>query len=211
MRNAIGNIFLIMNFIFSSLLLGQITVPNGYYSGTWGGDTTYHVTGDVYVNHGDTLTIGAGAHIKFQGNYEIEVRGSLIANGTETDSIIFEPYDANSTSNGQWSGIKFQDYSNQYTSKSELSYFRISYGGNGNWPQGAVVVYNKQSDLSGVDSVMISHGLIHNSSDRGVSVYSNDRNINYGLAGTKPYVHLSNLHIHSHQGEGLRIDNRNQN
>lgn len=207
MRHAIGNIFLITNLIFSTLLFGQITVPSGYYSGTWAGDTTYVVTGDVLVNHGDTLNIGAGAIVKFQGNYMIRVEGSFFANGTETDSIIFEPYDANSTSNGQWGGIKFYHSSSSYTSKVELSYFRTSYGGNGNWPQGAVVVYAKSSDMSGVDSTMISHGLIHNSSERGVSVYNNQRDTNNGLAGTKPYVHLSNLHIHSHQQDGLRIDN----
>ena len=206
MRQIIGQLFLVINLVFSSLLIGQITVPNGYYSGTWAGDTTYLVTGDIYVNYGDTLTIGAGAHFKFQGNYKIEVRGSLFANGTVTDSIIFEPNDANSTSNGQWTGIKFYGNSSSSVSKSELSYFRTSYGGNGNWPQGAVVVYNKSSGLSGVDSTMISHGLIHNSSDRGVSVYNNRRDTNYGQPGTKPYVHLSNLHIHSHQEDGLRID-----
>ena len=181
MRQSIGQLFLVINLVFSSLLLGQITVPNGYYSGTWAGDTTYLVTGDVYVDYGDTLTIGAGAHFKFQGNYKIEVRGSLIANGTPTDSIIFEPNDANSTNNGQWAGIKFYGSTSSSVSKSELSYFRTSYGGNGNWPQGAVVVYNKRSNLAGVDSTMISHGLIHNSSDRGVSVYQNSRDSNYGL------------------------------
>ena len=207
MRLAIGQLFLITNLVFSTLLLGQITVPSGYYSGTWAGDTTYIVTGDVLVNHGETLNIGAGAIVKFQGNYMIRVEGSLFANGTETDSIIFEPYDANSTSNGQWGGIKFYHYSSQHTSKSELSYFRTSYGGNGNWPQGAVVVYSKGSDESGVDSTIIRHGLIHNSSERGVSIQSNRRDTNSGLAGTKPYVHLSNLHIHSHQQDGIRIDN----
>ena len=207
MRQSIGQLFLVINLVFSSLLLGQITVPNGYYSGTWAGDTTYLVTGDVYVDYGDTLTIGAGAHFKFQGNYKIEVRGSLIANGTPTDSIIFEPNDANSTNNGQWAGIKFYGSTSSSVSKSELSYFRTSYGGNGNWPQGAVVVYNKRSNLAGVDSTMISHGLIHNSSDRGVSIYQNSRDSNYGLPGTKPYIHLSNLHIHSHQQDGLNINN----
>jgi hypothetical protein len=82
----------------------------------------------------------------------------------------------------------------------------MSYGGNGNWPQGALVVYNTGSHQAGVDSSILSHGLIHNSSSRGVSVYSNRRDTNYGQTGTKPYVHLSNLHIHSHQEDGLRID-----
>ena len=211
MRHAIGNVFLITNLIFSTLLFGQITVPNGYYSGTWAGDTTYVVTGDVYVNHGQTLTIGAGAVIKFQGNYMMRVEGSLFANGTVTDSIIFEPYDANATSDGQWGGLKFLNHSYNQTSKVELSYFRTSYGGNGSWPNGAVAIHYKQSDQSGIDSIMISHGLIHNSSDRGVWVYNNG-GYNYNLEdelvpGGKPYIHLSNLHIHSNSQHGIDVEN----
>ena len=57
MRQIIGQLFLVINLVFSSLLIGQITVPNGYYSGTWAGDTTYLVTGDIYVNYEDTLTV----------------------------------------------------------------------------------------------------------------------------------------------------------
>ena len=182
MRHAIGNIFLITNLIFSTLLFGQITVPGGVYHNVTWTDTTYIVTGDIYVGHGNTLTIEAGAHIKFQGDYRFHVEGSLIANGTVTDSIIFEPYDANATSNGQWGGLKFLYHSWDQTSKVELSYFRTSYGGNGSWPNGAVAVYNKESDQSGIDSVMISHGLIHNSSNRGVWVYNNGGSNNYDLA-----------------------------
>ena len=213
MRHAIGNVFLITNLIFSTILFGQITVPGGnYHDVTWT-DTTYIVTGDIYVLHGNTLTIEAGAHIKFQGNYRFHVEGSLIANGTVTDSIIFEPYDANATSDGQWGGLKFLNHSYNQTSKVELSYFRTSYGGNGSWPNGAVAIHYKQSDQSGIDSIMISHGLIHNSSDRGVWVYNNGGyNSGYNVEdelvpGGKPYIHLSNLHIHSNSYHGIRVDN----
>ena len=204
MRNAMSQFLLITNLLFSSLLFGQIYLTNPNVEGNWV-DTTYIVQSNIHVYNGDTLTIAPGATIKFDGNYVFQVRGSLFANGTETDSIIFEPNDPNNTSGSAWQGIKIRDNSWDYTHKVELSYFRISYA-SGNWPSGSLVVYNKYSDNSGVDSVMISHGLIHNANNSGVQVYGNRRDTNYGLAGTKPYVHLSNLHIHSCNERGLYIE-----
>ncbi|SVD09476.1 uncharacterized protein METZ01_LOCUS362330, partial [marine metagenome] len=46
----------------------DITV-SGYVDGTWMSDSTYIVTGDVYVTYSDTLTIEPGVMVKFNGNY----------------------------------------------------------------------------------------------------------------------------------------------
>ena len=204
MRNAMSQVLLITNLLFSSLLFGQIYVTSQQVEGNWV-DTTYIVQTNIEVYSNDTLTIAPGATIKFDGNYSFQVRGSLFANGTETDSIIFEPNDPNNTSGSAWQGIKIRDNSWDYTHKVELSYFRISYA-SGNWPSGSLVVYNKYSDNSGVDSVMISHGEIHGSSQVGVNIYSNRRDTNNGLPGTKPYVHLSNLNIHNNGDRGIRVE-----
>jgi len=162
MKRSIGQLLLVTNLIFSGLLFGQIYVTDSQVQGNWV-DTTYIIQTNVQVASNATLTIAPGATIKFDGNYNFEVRGSLIANGTETDSIIFEPNDANTTNGSSWQGVKIRDNSWDYTHKVELSYFRISYA-SGGWPNAALVVYNKYSDNSGVDSVMISHGEIHGSS-----------------------------------------------
>ncbi|MEC7935565.1 MAG: hypothetical protein VX922_05175, partial [Candidatus Neomarinimicrobiota bacterium] len=97
MRNAMSQFLLITNLLFSSLLFGQIYVTSQQVEGNWV-DTTYIVQTNIEVYSNDTLTIAPGATIKFDGNYSFQVRGSLFANGTETDSIIFEPNDPNNTS-----------------------------------------------------------------------------------------------------------------
>ena len=120
----------------------DITV-SGYVEGTWLSDSTYIVTGDVYVDYNDTLTIEPGVVVKFNGNYGLYVYGSLFANGAVGDSIIFEPNDMTTPNNGMWKGIKLLYSSSSWPSKIELSYFRTSYGGNNSWPYGAVAVSNK--------------------------------------------------------------------
>ena len=178
----------------------DITV-SGYVEGTWLSDSTYIVTGDVYVNYDDTLTIEPGVVVKFNGNYGLTVYGSLFANGAAGDSIIFEPYDMTSTYNGMWKGIKMQYSSSTWPSKIELSYFRTSYGGNNSWPNGAVAVYDKRSYSDGIDSITVSHGEIHNSSYNGVYVYGNDGTADYGQV----YVSMGNLWVHDNNNTGFEI------
>ena len=163
---------------------------SGYVEGTWLSDSTYIVTGDVFVDYSDTLTIEPGVVVKFNGNYVLSVRGSLFANGAEGDSIIFEPYDMTSAYDGMWKGIKLEHSSSSSPSKIELSYFRTSYGGNTSWPYGAVAVYNKKSYSDGIDSITVSHGEIHNSSYKGVYVYSNDGTADYGQVYVLSLIHI---------------------
>ena len=85
----------------------DITV-SGDVEGTWLSDSTYIVSGDVYVGYYDTLTIEPGVMVKFNGDYGLFVRGSLFANGEDRDSIFFEPYDMTSPSDGMWKGIKLE-------------------------------------------------------------------------------------------------------
>ena len=101
MKRSIGQLLLFTNLIFSGLLFGQIYVTDSQVQGNWV-DTTYIIQTNIEVASNDTLTIAPGATIKFDGNYSFQVRGSLFANGTETDSIIFEPNDPNNTSGSGW-------------------------------------------------------------------------------------------------------------
>ena len=74
----------------------DITI-SGDVEGTWLSDSTYIVTGEVWVSSSDTLTIEPGVVVKFNGNYGLHVNGSLFANGDGRDSIFFEPYDLDNT------------------------------------------------------------------------------------------------------------------
>lgn len=60
---------------------------------TWSGADTVKVTDNILVNNMVTLTIEPGTVVEFQGVYQIEVKGTVKAVGTETDSIIFTAKD----------------------------------------------------------------------------------------------------------------------
>ncbi len=90
---------------------------------TWGSPTQdmgYAITGDIVVKASDTLTIEKGTTIYFQelednqaggadtGKCELIVYGTLIAQGTSSDSILFVPSSEQlaSPAKGDWYGIR---------------------------------------------------------------------------------------------------------
>jgi hypothetical protein len=95
------------------------TPLSGPIKGTLLSDSTYKVSGDVFINENDTLVIQAGAKIIFPGNapYCFVVKGSLLSLGTEAKPIYFtvptavktDIYGADPTTDpaykGLWGGI----------------------------------------------------------------------------------------------------------
>ncbi|MBN1181534.1 MAG: right-handed parallel beta-helix repeat-containing protein [Bacteroidales bacterium] len=91
----------------------------------WETDTVI-VTCNIVVREGKTLTIKKGTVVAFNGYYNIEVIGSLIAEGTENDSILFIPcVKTNIEPDDLWGGIQFRKKYCKDTSK--LSYCKIMY------------------------------------------------------------------------------------
>ena len=85
-------ILLLSLFLFlSAETFGQTNVSGALSSDTtWSlSNSPYTVTGNVLVLDEVTLTIEAGVVIKLQNNVGIVVNGTLIANGNETNRIIF--------------------------------------------------------------------------------------------------------------------------
>ena len=81
---------------------------------TWMADTV-KVTGDVTVLDDITLTIDPGTYVEFQGHYTLQVWGTLLAVGTETDNIVFTINDTTGFSNrdttqGGWNKIWFNNH-----------------------------------------------------------------------------------------------------
>ena len=109
------------------MLTSALVEVSGPQSGTWTSDYLYQVIGDISVPEGETLIIEPGVTIKFMDFYSLNISGTLLASGTETDSIIF-------TSGqtfckwGDWNEIKFEDSSND---NSIISHSRIEHGGSG--------------------------------------------------------------------------------
>jgi PKD repeat protein len=79
------------------------TINAGNVSGTWSASgSPYRIEGDITVPAGGTLTIEAGAQVSFQSWYSLTVNGTLIADGTAGEPILFTA----ATSTG-WLGIRF--------------------------------------------------------------------------------------------------------
>ena len=71
---------------------------------TWTNDKSYLITNNISIPTGNTLTIQPGTVIKFNGNYTLSVRGTLIADGTSDQPIQFK-----SNTAGTWDKIFFDD------------------------------------------------------------------------------------------------------
>ncbi|MEJ2637165.1 MAG: right-handed parallel beta-helix repeat-containing protein [Calditrichia bacterium] len=68
----------------------------------------YVVTGNILVAESATLTIEAGVVIRFQQDKSLQVDGTLIARGNETNPILFTS-DAQNPAPGDWGYIFFSD------------------------------------------------------------------------------------------------------
>jgi len=99
----------------------------------------YHANGTITVPVGQTWTLNPGVIIKFVNAYEVTVNGTLIANGTAGNPVIFSDV-ADDTAGGNtngggvstgsaaaWRGIVFGSTS----SASVLNYTDLRYGGSG--------------------------------------------------------------------------------
>ena len=118
---------------------------------TWTNDKTYHITGNVGVAPGVTLSIQPGTIIKFDGNFNLTVGGTLIANGTQSQPIQFM-----SNSAATWGQIAFSDSNTDaladadgaYLSGSILRYVSIK-GSSGGIACTSATPYLANLNLSG--------------------------------------------------------------
>lgn len=83
------------------------------------------VTGDVTVMPGVTLTIEPGVQVRFNGNYALGVRGTLLAEGLAGQEILFTSNLA-SPAPGDWGVLDFRSGSRY----SHVQHAIIEYGGN---------------------------------------------------------------------------------
>jgi predicted outer membrane repeat protein len=143
-------------FIFFTLLLtglfAQTIINEGDVSGVWTkAQSPYHINGDVTIPNDSTLTIKPGVLVEFQGHYALEVKGQLLAVGSENDTIRFTVNDTTGFSNtdttqGGWSGVRFID-TPVTNDSSQIAYCRFQYGKavGTSWPSnsgGALCVVN---------------------------------------------------------------------
>jgi len=109
-----------MLLLLASIVYSQTTVT-GNQSGVWTtSGSPYLIAGDIMVTQGETLTIEAGVVVRFQGHYKLTVKGQLIAQGAEADTVYFTTDDPATG----WHGIRLDEAEGV----SEFHYCRIEYG-----------------------------------------------------------------------------------
>jgi len=103
------------------IVLSQTPVPGGPVSGTWDlAGSPYMVNGEIHIPETATLQIEAGVEVRFTGWYKLNVFGSLMAEGSQVNQILFTANDPAS----HWHGIRFIE--NEAT--SVLDYCIVQYG-----------------------------------------------------------------------------------
>jgi hypothetical protein len=121
-------------------------------------NSPYLVTCSIFVVSGVTLTIEPGVQVRFQGNYSIDVDGTLVAQGTSGDPIIFTSHTAGSS----WGYIYFRDGSTdavydadgQYLAGSILQHCVVQYAGAAAVSNNGAIRMNKAHPL--IDSCTIT-------------------------------------------------------
>ena len=90
--------------VLAAPLSSETSVSGGDVSGTWdAAGSPYLIQGDITVPAGETLTIEPGVEVLLQGWYSLTVNGMLIANGTESQPILF----GGGHPTAGWLGVRF--------------------------------------------------------------------------------------------------------
>ena len=109
---------IILLLAFAPACLAQLSGP---LSGTLG-PGEYQVVGNISVDEGDTLRLMPGTVFYFYGRHWFSIGGTLLAQGTIADSIIFTSA-IDSVSSDSWRGLTLWG---EGSSGSRLSYCEIS-------------------------------------------------------------------------------------
>ena len=159
--------------LFITGLFAQTDV-SGNISGSWTtAGSPYIVTGNLLLLPEDTLTIDPGVEVRFDGNYKLDVFGTLFAVGTEGDSISFV-----SNAGGTWMSINFADDAND---DGRLEYCIVDGGSESGYDPYYGMVNAKES------SPTFAHNRISNGSHDAIHLsYSNSvisDNLITGISG----------------------------
>ncbi|MBU3927511.1 MAG: T9SS type A sorting domain-containing protein [Bacteroidetes bacterium] len=126
-------LFIIAFLIFAKFGFSQTNVSGSYFTNTtWNiSGSPYNVVGDVQIPSGVTLAIEPDVQINFTGDYEILIKGIIIANGTNLTSINFVGntagkamimFKSTNLSNSQLSDVKFTGPKNAFQLADETGY-----------------------------------------------------------------------------------------
>ena len=181
------------------------TIPGGNISGTIScAGSPYKVFGNLTVQSGDELIIEPCVYLIFEGDYYLEVKGRLLAEGTEEDNITFYPSDWITG----WQGIRFHDLNSNGQDSSKMvqchildgnadGYNYLSYGGAINASQSSKLLIDECYFSS--NQAKFSGGAIYltqSSPDIRNSVFEGNYALNGGGIGCYDNVNTSFLNCY---------------
>ncbi len=183
-------------FVISGFSYGQ-TYVEGNVSGTWSpSGNPYVVIGSCTVQNGTTLTINPGVRVLFDGTFYIRSYGTLIAEGTRTDSILFTSNEM-IPSVGDWRHIRL---TGSGSSNSRFKFCEISFAEDCIWAEDTQVDIQKcflHHSETGINidntTANIQRCTIDDNQDQGVS------------ASNCPNVTIEHCNIRRNNDEGIRI------
>jgi len=164
----IASYLFILLFLFSNTIcFSQTSISSGNVSGNWTeAGSPYQINGEITLASGTILTIDPGIIVEFQGYYKLIVEGVLLAEGTETDSIIFT---TNEPATG-WHGIRFE--SNSSTDSTKFAYCKFEYGKatGASYEATGGAIYSNGFDLISIENSTF----LNNSASGGGAIYLRD-------------------------------------
>ncbi len=131
----------------------KTNVSAGEVNGAWtAAQSPYHILGDITIPSGDSLVIEPGVQVIFKGHYKLDVKGTLLALGTPSDSIVFTRLDTaglyqKDDTAGGWNGIRFDNrfFNMENRDVSMLKYCQLSHAKavtTDYWDGGGIYIYN---------------------------------------------------------------------
>jgi Secretion system C-terminal sorting domain len=155
---------IIVLFCYYIQVNGQTNINGGPVAGVWTLlGSPYLIYGNIEILEDSILEVEPGVLVEFQGHYEINVHGVLLAEGTEKDTILFTINDTTGFSDleitlGGWNGINFRNVL-PINDTSKIIYCKIEFCKNvaSDWPDdsgGAILIENS-------DEVFISNSVFY--------------------------------------------------
>jgi parallel beta-helix repeat protein len=177
---------------------------------------TYVIFNTMQMTAGYRLTVDPAVTLKFADGAELTIRGSLRAEGTATEKVVFTSYaddsnggDTNADGNGttpragDWNSIRFYDPADD--ANCVIRHAIINYGG-----RSTAGIYAENTNVT------LSDSLIANSQNAGINMYASNMAIsnttfyaNAGYGGIYTYSSsptFTGCRFFANFGDGLRID-----
>jgi len=160
-------------FAITAFSFADTHIPAGSVSGNWAfANSPFIIDGEISIQLGEELTIEPGVQVLFSGHYKFNIYGRLLAQGTETDTIVFTAQD---TLTG-WHSLRFYDTNTNGQDSSKVVYCKLEYGkASGSYPDAyGGAIYCENSSYILIKSCLITKNSTSYYDGGGGGIYCNE-------------------------------------